>query len=266
VDGLPPGAQSAEDAYSLHVFSPREAESEIQIRLSRVTANEGVVEGLRAPHTDRVCCWTRGQRGASIPWRPPRGDRNFAKWTPHCACARCRCPPGPHQVGVTLLKNPSSAPGITAPSLIWPRYQHGNRRTRRLTPPFYLVSIHWPLTTAKGPGDHAEPPGASSRELSEAGPGAFLGKGLDGGLPAPSGILSNPDATGLFAVAVNGQARPRILAQPMVVFIARRRSGGPDLQAGMEAGLSRPSFVSVLTFIPLPGRAGSSRDPASRTA
>jgi hypothetical protein len=217
VDGLPPGTRGG---MLIPYTFPREAEYEIQIRLTRDRNEE--VEGLREPHTIEVLL--DRERVASFTVAPPRGDRNFEKVDAHLH-VRVPVSAGPHQVGVTFLKNPSS--------LLETRRQpylarYNMHRHPRLTPAIYQVSINGPYD-AKGPGDtpsrrrifvsYPSRPGERSSE-----------KGLDEDTCAER-ILST-----LMRRAYRRPVNAADLAQPMEFYRKARAEDG--FEAGMEAGLS----------------------------
>ncbi|HEU0009846.1 MAG TPA: DUF1587 domain-containing protein, partial [Verrucomicrobiae bacterium] len=129
VEGLPLGTRGG--ALLLHTF-PRDGEYEIQIRLTRDRNEE--VEGLREAHELEVLL--DRERLTRFTVAPPMGDRNFENVDAHLK-VRVPVTAGPHQLGVTFLKNPSS--------LIETRRQpysaHFNmHRHPRLTPAVYQIS------------------------------------------------------------------------------------------------------------------------------
>jgi mono/diheme cytochrome c family protein len=141
VEGLPPGTRGG--TLLAHTF-PRDGEYEIQIRLTRDRNEE--VEGLREPHELEVLLDRERVRLFTV--APPKGDKNFEKVDAHLK-VRVPVTAGPHQLGVTFLKNPSS--------LLETRRQpylarYNMHRHPRLGPAIYQVSINGPYD-AKGPGD-----------------------------------------------------------------------------------------------------------------
>ncbi len=141
VEGLPPGTRGG--LMVGHTFA-REGEYEIQIRLTRDRNEE--IEGLREPH--EVVVLVDRQQVQSFTVAPPRGDRNFEKVDAHLK-VRVPVKAGPHQVGVTFLKNPSSLlENRRQPYLA----RYNMHRHPRLAPAIYQVSINGPYDS-KAPGD-----------------------------------------------------------------------------------------------------------------
>jgi mono/diheme cytochrome c family protein len=141
VEGLPLGTRGG--ALLAYVF-PRDGEYEIQIRLTRDRNEE--VEGLREPHELEVLVDRKQVQSFRV--APPAGDKNFEKVDAHLKM-RVPITAGPHELGVTFLKNPTS--------LIETRRQpyqaHYNmHRHPRQTPAIYQVSINGPYES-KSPGD-----------------------------------------------------------------------------------------------------------------
>ncbi len=140
IEGLPLGTRGG--ALIPYTF-PQDAEYEIQVRLTRDRNDE--VEGLRERHQLELLL--DGKRVTSFTVEPPR-DRNFDKVDQHLK-ARVAVKAGPHQVGVTFVKNPSSL----LETKRQPFNVHFNmHRHPRVGPAVYQVSINGPYE-AKGPGD-----------------------------------------------------------------------------------------------------------------
>jgi hypothetical protein len=140
VQGLPFGTRGG---ISIPYAFPQNAEYEVQVRLTRDRNDE--VEGLRERHELQVLL--DREVVASFFVEPPR-DRNFDGVDRHLK-ARIPVKAGPHQVGVTFVKNPTSL-------IEWKRQPynvHFNmHRHPRVGPAVYQVSINGPYD-AKGPGD-----------------------------------------------------------------------------------------------------------------
>ena len=140
VEGLPLGTRGG---VLIPYTFPQDAAYEVQIRLTRDRNDE--VEGLREKHEiqvliDRECV-------ASFTVEPPR-DKNFDAVDRHLH-ARIPVKAGPHEVGVTFVKNPSSL----LETKRQPYNVHFNmHRHPRIGPAVYQVSINGPYE-AKGPGD-----------------------------------------------------------------------------------------------------------------
>jgi hypothetical protein len=104
------------------------------------------VEGLHEPHELEVSL--DRERVAHFTVAPPKGDKNFEKVDAHL---RVQLPvtAGPHQLGVTFLKKPSSL----VETRRQPYQAHFNmHRHPRLTPAVYQVSVNGPFRST-GPGD-----------------------------------------------------------------------------------------------------------------
>ncbi|MDA1274916.1 MAG: DUF1592 domain-containing protein [Verrucomicrobia bacterium] len=142
VDGLPVGTRGG---LLIPYTFPRDAEYEFRVRLTR-DRNEAV-EGLNEPHELELLL--DGERVKLFTVAPPAGrNKNFEAVDAH---VRIRVPvkAGPHEVGVTFLKNPSS--------LLETRRQPYNARFNyhrhpRLGPAIYQVSINGPYDST-GPGN-----------------------------------------------------------------------------------------------------------------
>ncbi len=141
IEGLPLGTRGGT---LLNYTFPRDGEYEVQVRLTRDRNEE--VEGLREPHELEVLL--DRERLTLLTVAPPKGDKNFEKVDAHLK-VRVPVTAGPHQLGVTFLKNPSSL----LETKRQPYQAHYNmHRHPRQTPAIYQVSINGPYE-AKGPGD-----------------------------------------------------------------------------------------------------------------
>jgi hypothetical protein len=217
VEGLPLGTRGG--ALLSHTF-PRDGEYEIQIRLTR-DRNEHV-EGLREPHELEVLL--DRERVKLLTVTPPKGN-DFEHVDAHLK-VRVPVTAGPHQLGVTFLKNPSS--------LIETRRQPYNahfnmHRHPRLAPAVYQISVNGPYESS-GPGDTP-----SRRRI-------FICR------PAKSGEEDNC-AERILAVVMRRAYRrpvaPADLKRPMEFFRKARAEEGFD--AGIESALSailvNPEFL-----------------------
>ena len=146
VEGLPPGSRGG--ALIPYTF-PEDGEYEVQLRLAR-DRNEHV-EGLREPHELEVL--VDRERRASFTVSPPRSEGEHQTADAHLK-ARIRTTAGPHQLGVTFVKESSSLPETKRQ----PYQAHYNmHRHPRLTPALYQVSITGPYAP-RGARRHAQPP------------------------------------------------------------------------------------------------------------
>ncbi len=140
VEGLPLGTRGG--MLIEHTF-PRDGEYEIQIRLTR-DRNEHV-EGMRESHELEVLIDREHVAGFTV--LPPK-DEDHSKVDAHLT-ARIPVKAGPHQLGVTFAKNPSSL----LETRRQPYQAHYNmHRHPRIGPAIYQVSVNGPYN-ATGPGD-----------------------------------------------------------------------------------------------------------------
>jgi hypothetical protein len=140
VEGLPPGTRGG--TLVRYTF-PRDGTYELQVRLSR-DRNE-VVEGLHEPHELEVMLDRARLELFTV--KPPR-DNDHEHVDTHLKL-RFPVKAGPHDLGVTFLKNPSSL----LETQRQPYAAHFNfHRHPRLTPAVYQVTITGPFED-DGPGD-----------------------------------------------------------------------------------------------------------------
>ncbi len=140
VEGLPLGTRGG--ALIPYTFA-RDGQYEIQVRLAR-DRNEHV-EGLRQAHEVAVLL-DRGQI-QTFTVKPPPAGKDSDQVDAHMK-ARFTATAGPHDLGVTFLKNPSSL----QETFRQPYDAHINmHRSPRITPAIYQVSITGPFDD-KGPG------------------------------------------------------------------------------------------------------------------
>jgi mono/diheme cytochrome c family protein len=140
VEGLPPGTRGG--MALAHTF-PQDAEYEIQIRLTRDRNEE--IEGLHAPHELEVLL--DRERIKTFTVAPP-SDKNYDA-IDNKLKVRFPVTAGPHQLGVTFVKEPSELMETKRQ----PYNAHFNmHRHPRLTPAIYQISINGPYDS-KGPGD-----------------------------------------------------------------------------------------------------------------
>ncbi len=140
VDGLPFGTRGG--ALIPYTF-PQDGEYDLQIRLAR-DRNEHV-EGLREPHELEILLDREQLKSFTV--KPPSGQ-DFQHVDDHLKL-RLSVQAGPHDLGVTFLRNPSSL----LETLRQPYNAHFNtHRHPRISPAVYQVSITGPFE-AKGPGN-----------------------------------------------------------------------------------------------------------------
>jgi hypothetical protein len=232
VEGLPPGTRGG--TLLSHTF-PRDGEYEIVIRLTR-DRNEHV-EGLRETHELEILL--DRERVKLFTVTPPRGN-DHDKVDAHLK-VRMPVTAGPHQVGVTFVKNPSS--------LLETRRQpylarYNMHRHPRLGPAIYQVSINGPYDST-GPGDTPSrrrvfvsyprsaglrPGGAGEDESRRVGDRRSNKETLDEDACAEH-ILST-----LMRRAYRRPATAADLQKPMEFY--RKAKAEDDFEAGIEAALS----------------------------
>lgn len=217
LEGLPPGTRGG--MLIKHVF-PQEGDYEIQVRLTR-DRNEHV-EGMRESHELEILI-DRG-RAALFTISPPR-DNNHDAIDAHLK-ARIRVPAGPHSVGVTFLKNPSSLLETKRQPY---QARYNMHRHPRLGPAVYQVSINGPYQPS-GPGS------TPSRER------------ILGSLRPGSALDEAAAATIIGSLARRAYRRPATdsdLARLMVFHREGQKDGGFDagIQAALSAILVSPEFL-----------------------
>ncbi|MDZ4683932.1 MAG: DUF1592 domain-containing protein, partial [Planctomycetaceae bacterium] len=141
VPGLPLGTRGG--ALIPYHF-PQDGQYEIQVRLARDRNEE--VEGLTESHEMEILLDRNHE--ASFTVAPPPGRKNWEKVDEHLK-ARIAVTAGPHQLGVTFVRESASLM-VTKRQ---PYQAHFNtHRHPRITPAVYQISITGPYA-AKGPGD-----------------------------------------------------------------------------------------------------------------
>ena len=216
VEGLPPGTRGG--TLLKHTF-PRDGEYEIQIRLTRDRNEE--IEGLREPHEVVVLLDRKQVQAFTV--APPKGNRDFEKVDAHLK-VRVPVTAGPHQLGVTFLKNPSSLlENRRQPYLA----RYNMHRHPRLAPAIYQVSINGPYDS-KGPGDSP-----SRRQIFVSYPGQ------------PSERSAEKILVTLMRRAYRRPIMETDLQKPMEFY--RKAKAEDGFEAGIEAALSavlvNPEFL-----------------------
>jgi mono/diheme cytochrome c family protein len=140
VEGLPLGTRGGT---LLNYTFPRDGEYEVVIRLTR-DRNEHV-EGLREPYELEVLLDRERMKLFTV--TPPKGN-DFEKVDAHLK-VRVPATAGPHQVGVTFVKNPSELLETKRQPYL---ARYNMHRHPRLGPAIYQVSINGPYDST-GPGD-----------------------------------------------------------------------------------------------------------------
>ncbi len=141
MEGLPQGTRGG---LRIPYTFPQDGDYDVRIRLMR--DRDELVEGLTEPHELVVLLDRRAVRQFTV--APPRGDaQGHARVDAHLS-VRVPVAAGPHDLGVTFLKKPSSV----VETLRQPYDAHFNtHRHPRLSPAVYEVSITGPYD-ARGPG------------------------------------------------------------------------------------------------------------------
>lgn len=208
-EGLPPGTRGGlRIAYTF----PQDGEYDVRVRLAR--DRDELVEGLTESHELVVLLDRRLVKQLTI--HPPRGPQGQAQVDAHLN-VRLSVTAGPHDVGVTFLKKPSSV----IETLRQPYDAHFNtHRHPRLGPAVYEVSLTGPYGP-KGPGDSP-----SRRRLFRDVPNA----GGDEAAAARANLL--PILRRAYRRPVDEADVERILK----FFRAARE--GTSFEAGMEGALS----------------------------
>ena len=141
VEGLPVGTRGG--ALLPYTF-PRDGEYDIQIRLARDRNEE--IEGLHEPHELELLLDRERMKLFTV--APPPGHKDYETVDGQLK-ARIPVTAGPHELGVTFLKNPSEL----LETKRQPYNAHYNmHRHPRLTPAIYQVSINGPYES-RGSGD-----------------------------------------------------------------------------------------------------------------
>ena len=225
VEGLPIGTRGG--ALISYTF-PQDGDYDIEIRLTR-DRNEHV-EGLNGSHELELLLDRKRLKLFTV--KPPSGRRDHELVDRHL---RLRIPvtAGPHQLGVTFLKNSSSLLEIKRQ----PFLAHYNfHRHPRITPAIYQISILGPYA-AKGHGDTP-----SRRRIFVCYPEKTSEEKA-----CAKQILST-----LLRRAYRRPVTKRDLAKPMEFFEEGRAEGG--FEAGIERALSAvlvsPGFLFRLEVDP----------------
>ena len=235
VEGLPIGTRGG--ALIPYTF-PRDGEYEIQIRLAR-DRNEHV-EGLREPAELEILL-DRG-RQALLTVTPPRSERDHQTADERLK-ARVRVTAGPHAVGVTFVKDPSSL----LETKRQPYQAHYNmHRHPRISPAVYQVSITGPYQS----GGHGDTP--ARRRIFVCEP-----KGSGDEEACAREILST-----LMRRAYRRPVTDADLKTPMDLYRTARAGG--DFEAGIEMALSAVLVNPQFLFRIEPDPTGVAHDSAYR--
>jgi hypothetical protein len=219
VDGLPFGTRGG--TLIRHSF-PRDGEYEIQIRLARNRDEE--VEGLREPHEVVVLLDRESVHSFTVKPTPEK-EKDFEKIDAHLKL-RLPIKAGPHELGVTFLKNPSS---LLESSRQPYEASFNHFRHPRLSPAVYQVSITGPFAD-HGPGDTP-----SRRRIFIARPNT----------PGEEEGCAKQTLSSLMRLAYRRPVSEPEVARILGFYRAARRGGDYDagVQAALGAILVSPSFL-----------------------
>ncbi len=228
----------------------QDGEYEIQLRLAR-DRNEHV-EGLKEPH-DLELLLDR-KRVAMFKVTPPRG-RNDHHTVDHHLKTRISVAAGPHQLGVTFLKQPSSLLETKRQPLLAHFNMH---RHPRISPAIFQISITGPHSP-QGPGDTpsrrrvfvcrpsrpTEEEGCAKRILTNLMRRAYRRPITDEDLRRPMDFYRKARAEGNFDAGIE-TALSAVLVSPQFLF--RIEQEPPGLPAGTAYRISDLELASRLSF------------------
>ncbi len=231
VEGLPLGTRGGT---IVPYHFPMDGEYEVQLRLAR-DRNEQI-EGLREPA--EVDILLDRERVARLTVQPPRSERDHQTADEHLK-VRVHATAGPHQLGATFVKQPSSL----LETKRQPYQAHYNmHRHPRLTPALYQVSITGPYLPT-GPG---EPP--SRRQIFGT---------------EPRSSDEEADARRILGTLIRrAYRRPAAdadLRKPLAFFHAARAEGSFDdgIELALSAILVNPNFLFRIERDPAGTASGS---------
>ena len=247
VEGLPIGTRGG--ALIAYTF-PQDGEYEVQLRLAR-DRNEHV-EGLREPHEVEVLL--DRERKASFTVMPPKSETDHQTADAHLK-ARIRVTAGPHGLGVTFPKNPSSL----LETKRQPYQAHYNmHRHPRISPALYQVSITGPyapqghgdtpvrrrifVCEPKGPGEEES---CAERILSTLMRRAYRRPVDDADLRKPMELYRVARAEGGFDAGIE-MALCAVLVSPQFLF--RIEADPPGVSPGSAYRLPDIQLASRLSF------------------
>ncbi|MDR3618014.1 MAG: DUF1592 domain-containing protein [Paludisphaera borealis] len=218
VEGLPIGTRGGT---LIRYTFPQDGEYDVQLRLAR-DRNEQV-EGLHNPHDLEVLL--DRERMALFTVTPPREEREHQTVDAKLK-TRIRATAGPHEVGVTFLKNPSSL----LETKRQPYQAHYNmHRHPRMSPALYQVSITGPYA----PQAHGDTP--SRRRIFVCTPKE----------PSEEDDCARRILSTLLRRAYRRPVTDADLHKPMELY--RKARADEDFEAGIELALSavlvNPQFL-----------------------
>lgn len=218
IEGLPVGTRGGA---LIHYNFPQDGAYDVQVRLARDRNEE--VEGLSQPHELEILLDRRRQALFTV--APPR-DNNHAAVDAHLQ-TRIDVSAGPHKLGVTFVKQPSSL----LETKRQPYQAHYNmHRHPRISPALYQVSITGPYDP-RGPGDTP-----SRRRIFVCRPEK----------PEEDEACAKRILESLIRRAYRRPVTDEDLAKPLALFRDARTEG--DFDAGIEMALSAVLFSPHFLF------------------
>lgn len=209
VEGLPLGTRGG--ALIPYTF-PQDGDYEIQIRLARDRNEE--VEGLTEPHELELLLDRARMHSFTV---APARKRQGSQFVDQHLVVRIPVAAGPHELGVTFLKNPSSL----LETKRQPYQAHFNmHRHPRISPAIYQISITGPYA-AKGVGDTP-----SRRRI-------FVCRPMS---PSEEEACAKRILTTLIQRSYRRPASDEDLRKPMELY--REARAAEDFEAGIEMALS----------------------------
>jgi hypothetical protein len=254
IAGLPLGTRGG--ALLRYTF-PREGTYEIQIRLMRDRNEE--VEGLYAPHELEVLL--DRERVTVFTVKPPRGDIGHELVDAHLT-ARFAATAGPHDLGVTFVKQPTRV----LETMRQPYEAHFNmHRHPRQSPAIYQVSITGPHeSTGPGeaasrrrifvcrPSDTAEEEECARQILTRLMERAYRRPVQEADLVSPLELYREARAQSGFEAGIE-LALSAVLVNPNFLFrIERDPEGAPPAAAQPVSDLELASRLSFFLWSSLP--------------
>jgi mono/diheme cytochrome c family protein len=238
VEGLPLGTRGG--TLIAYTF-PQDGEYEVQVRLAR-DRNEHV-EGLHAPHELEILL--DRERKALFTVKPPKSEADHQTADQHLK-ARMRATAGPHQLGVTFLKNPSSLLEIGRQ----PYQAHYNtHRHPRISPAVFQVSITGPYR-AEGHENNRQrttedEEARARRTLARLMRRAYRRPVVDADFRKPMELYRQARAESGFDAGLE-MALSAILVNPQFLF--RIEADPPGLAPGSVYRLTDLALASRLSF------------------
>jgi hypothetical protein len=227
VPGLPIGTRGGT---LIPYHFPQDGDYEVQIRLTRDRNEE--VEGLTEPHELELLL--DRQRVGLFTVEPPPGRKNF-ETVDEKLKTRIKVAAGPHQLGVTFLKNSDSL----LETRRQPYQAHFNmHRHPRISPAIYQVTITGPMHSTRAgdtpsrrrifvcdPADASEEQECATRIIATFMRRAYRRPVLDADLNKPIQLYREAHAQGGFEAGIE-MALSAVLVSPHFLFRIERDPAG----------------------------------------